>query len=156
MSDPTREPETRRYDLVTNFRAGASIEEMEPSDDGEWVRWDTYLELHDRLKLEHDAWGRNRIAELQKVRSDLALAREGRAAAEQGITPRSTAVSAREDSQCLDCGGSLSIDVLLPRAQWLAIHPNDHGVLCGGCIVQRASAVPGARVIHLVIEFPHG
>ena len=30
----------KRYDLVTNYRAGSSIEEMEPSDDGEWVRYE--------------------------------------------------------------------------------------------------------------------
>ncbi len=27
-----------RYDLITNYRCGSSIEEMERSDDGEWVR----------------------------------------------------------------------------------------------------------------------
>ena len=30
----------KRYDLVTNYRAGSSIEEMEPADDGEWVRYE--------------------------------------------------------------------------------------------------------------------
>ncbi len=30
----------RRYDLITNYRCGSSIEEMERSDDGEWVRWE--------------------------------------------------------------------------------------------------------------------
>ena len=30
----------RRYDLITNYRAGSSIEEMEPADDGEWIRWE--------------------------------------------------------------------------------------------------------------------
>lgn len=30
----------KRYDLITNYRAGSSIEEMEPSDDGEWVRYE--------------------------------------------------------------------------------------------------------------------
>ena len=30
----------KRYDLVTNYRCGASIEEMEPADDGEWVRFE--------------------------------------------------------------------------------------------------------------------
>ena len=36
----------KRYDLVTNYRCGSSIEEMEPSDDGEWVR---YEQVADRL-----------------------------------------------------------------------------------------------------------
>lgn len=29
-----------RYDLVTNYRCGSSIEEMEHSDDGEWIRYE--------------------------------------------------------------------------------------------------------------------
>ena len=29
-----------RYDLITNYRAGSSIEEMERADDGEWVRYE--------------------------------------------------------------------------------------------------------------------
>lgn len=30
----------KRYDLITNYRCGSAIEEMEPSDDGEWVRYE--------------------------------------------------------------------------------------------------------------------
>jgi len=30
----------KRYDLITNFRCGASIEEMELADEGEWVRYE--------------------------------------------------------------------------------------------------------------------
>lgn len=30
----------QRYDLMTNNRCGSSIEEMEPADDGVWVRWE--------------------------------------------------------------------------------------------------------------------
>jgi|SRR3990172_1038990 len=58
---------------------------------------------------------------------------------------------------CLDCGldyyRDFPLDVLLPRAQWLLIHPADHGVLCAACIVKRAAKIPGARLAHLVIEF---
>ncbi len=32
--------EQKRYDLVTNYRAGSAIEEMERSDDGEWIRFE--------------------------------------------------------------------------------------------------------------------
>lgn len=32
----------KRYDLVTNYRAGSSIEEMEPSEDGEWIRYEDH------------------------------------------------------------------------------------------------------------------
>jgi len=31
----------KRYDLITNYRCGSSIEEMELADDGEWVRWES-------------------------------------------------------------------------------------------------------------------
>lgn len=55
----------KRYDLVTNYRCGSSIEELEPAEDGEWVRWETLLEVHDRIKLEHDVWDKKRIVELQ-------------------------------------------------------------------------------------------
>lgn len=30
----------KRYDLITNYRCGDAIEEMEPREDGEWVRYD--------------------------------------------------------------------------------------------------------------------
>lgn len=33
-------PVVQRYDLVTNYRCGSSIEEMERADNGEWVRYD--------------------------------------------------------------------------------------------------------------------
>jgi hypothetical protein len=35
----------QRYDLVTNYRCGSSIEEMERSDDGEWMRWEDVAAL---------------------------------------------------------------------------------------------------------------
>lgn len=57
---------------------------------------------------------------------------------------------------CLDCGkpyAEFPLDVVLPRSQWLEIHPDEHGLLCAGCIVARAAKVPGATVAHLVIEF---
>lgn len=34
-----------RHDLVTNYRCGSAIEEMERADDGEWVRIDDVLAL---------------------------------------------------------------------------------------------------------------
>jgi hypothetical protein len=57
--------------------------------------------------------------------------------------------------RCLDCGkryAEFPLDVVLPRSQWLAIHPADGGVLCAACIVKRAAKVPGATVVHAVIE----
>jgi len=36
-----REQTPQRYDLITNYRCGSSIEEMELADDGEWVRWES-------------------------------------------------------------------------------------------------------------------
>ncbi len=40
--------ERKRYDLITNYRAGSAIEEMERADDGEWIRFeDVQAELAD-------------------------------------------------------------------------------------------------------------
>ena len=48
---------------------------------------------------------------------------------------------------CLDCGGDydklMACDLVLPRDQWLAVHPDDGGVLCANCMVRRAAALPG-------------
>lgn len=38
MSEPRNGP--KRYDMVTNYRCGQSVDELEPSDDGEWVRFE--------------------------------------------------------------------------------------------------------------------
>lgn len=57
-------------------------------------------------------------------------------------------------AQCLDCGkpyADFSLDLLLPRWQWLQIHPADSGVLCANCIVDRASKLAGAVAVHAVI-----
>ena len=61
---------------------------------------------------------------------------------------------------CLDCGlayDDFPLDLLLPRSQWLEIHPTDGGVLCAACVVARAAKVPGATAVHAVIEIaPRG
>lgn len=57
----------KRYDLLTNYRCGSSIEEMELSDDGEWVRWEDVLEMHDRLVAERDAIDKKRTAEIKRL-----------------------------------------------------------------------------------------
>lgn len=48
---------------------------------------------------------------------------------------------------CLDCGlpyADFPLDLNLPRAQWLAIHPEgENGLLCAACIVRRAAKIPG-------------
>ncbi len=38
--DASPAPRPARYDLVTNYRCGDAIEEMERADDGEWVRYE--------------------------------------------------------------------------------------------------------------------
>lgn len=56
---------------------------------------------------------------------------------------------------CMDCGmpyREFPLDLLVPRGQWLAIHPGEDGVLCANCMVRRASRLPGAVVVHAVIE----
>lgn len=80
---PQDSPEARiaRYDLVTNYRAGSSIEEMERNDDdGEWVRWeDVEGRLHEqaqeieRARTENN-FQRDKLKEAQ-VRAEAAEAR---------------------------------------------------------------------------------
>lgn len=58
-------------------------------------------------------------------------------------------------AQCADCRlpyADFGLDVVLPRAQWLLINPEDRGVLCAMCIVKRARQVKGCTVIHAVLE----
>lgn len=42
----------KRFDLITNNRCGDSIEEMEPSDDGEWVRFEDVAPLATACRLD--------------------------------------------------------------------------------------------------------
>lgn len=62
-------------------------------------------------------------------------------------------------ASCLDCGRDYSdfhLDMLLPRPQWLEIHPDENGLLCAQCIVTRASRVLGVTAIHAILEIaPH-
>lgn len=64
-----------------------------------------------------------------------------------------------EPAVCLDCGldyADFPMDMILPRPQWLTIHPAEGGLLCASCIVKRAAKVPGATCIHAIIEIaPH-
>src|SRR5690242_11416261 len=58
-------------------------------------------------------------------------------------------------ANCLDCGlpyERFPLDVILPRAQWLEIHPAEHGLLCAACIVERAAQVPGVTCVHAILE----
>lgn len=49
---------------------------------------------------------------------------------------------------CLDCGcdyaATMALSLLIPRDQWLLIHPEDGGVLCANCMLRRAEKLPGA------------
>lgn len=50
----------KRYDLVSNYRCGASIEEMEQADEGEWVRYENLQPVLEAAKLWLDyIYGRN-------------------------------------------------------------------------------------------------
>lgn len=58
------------------------------------------------------------------------------------------------EAKCLDCGLSydeFGMDLLLPRYQWLMIHPAEDGLLCALCIVRRASKITGALAMQGVI-----
>ena len=65
-----------------------------------------------------------------------------------------------EGARCLGCGKPYSgfgMDVVLPRSQWCAIHPDEDGLLCAQCIVDRVhERIAGATVIHAIVEVsPH-
>jgi DNA-directed RNA polymerase subunit RPC12/RpoP len=57
--------------------------------------------------------------------------------------------------KCIDCGkpyNSFGLDTVLPRSQWLEIMPDEDGILCANCIVDRWATIPGATVAHMIIE----
>jgi hypothetical protein len=73
----------KRYDLVVNYRCGQSIEEMEPSDVGDWVRWEDVeaaLGNIEQTALQHELYG--------PVTALLDISRQARAAlaADQSAT----------------------------------------------------------------------
>lgn len=49
--------------------------------------------------------------------------------------------------RCMDCrrrySDLMACDLVIPRAQWLALNPQDGGVLCANCLLRRAVALPG-------------
>lgn len=53
----------QRYDLVTNYRCGQSVEELEKADDGEWVRWEDV-----QARIEH---AEAEVAQLRQGIDDL-------------------------------------------------------------------------------------
>ena len=59
--------------------------------------------------------------------------------------------------RCMDCGldyeHDFPLDVVLTKEQWLLIHPQDGGVLCGNCIVKRAAKLPHVINLTATIKF---
>jgi hypothetical protein len=56
---------------------------------------------------------------------------------------------------CLDCGlpyTEFPLDLVMSRPQWLEINPDDGGVICAACMIERASKVPGCTVVHATME----
>lgn len=96
--------------------------------------------------------GENWLKEFQELRDalDAVLALPRPQIEENAAPPPQEQLAA----VCLDCGLSYEdfpMDMLLPRHQWLDIHPDEGGVLCARCIVARASKLPGALAVHAVI-----
>lgn len=59
-----------------------------------------------------------------------------------------------EPLRCLDCGllySDFGLDNHVPRAQWLAIHPDENGVLCANCVVKRMEKL-GATCVYMIAE----
>ena len=57
---------------------------------------------------------------------------------------------------CMDCGklyDNFPIDSTLSNEQWRMIHDSQNGLLCAGCIVGRASCLPGVVAVRMRIEF---
>lgn len=46
----------KRYDLVPNYRCGEVVDEMELSDDGEWVRFENVTALRSALEALIQGW----------------------------------------------------------------------------------------------------
>ena len=44
------------------------------------------------------------------------------------------------------------LDIHLPRSQWLEIHPDEDGLLCAQCIIDRSAKVKGCTVVHAILE----
>lgn len=63
-----------------------------------------------------------------------------------------TASAVAPIANCEDCGlpyGGFPLDVVLPDADWLRIHPDGcNGLLCARCIVLRASKLPRSIVVY--------
>jgi hypothetical protein len=66
-----------RYDLITNYRCGSAIEEMEPSDDGEWVRYEEFEALLMELSAASDIY-EYRAALCEKLHGNAELKRRER------------------------------------------------------------------------------
>lgn len=59
------------------------------------------------------------------------------------------------DVLCLDCGRPYphGLDVVLTKKQWRMINPDDGGVLCASCMVNRASLLPEVIGVDAYIVF---
>lgn len=59
--------------------------------------------------------------------------------------------------KCLDCNkdydSEMSLDLVIPRDQWLLIHPDDGGVLCANCLISRASKLKNVINLTALITF---
>lgn len=100
-------------------------------------------------------------AERTKTNDQYDAARRWRRNAVATLTRRLNAWNKRRaklhpNADCRDCGKPYELfplDLLLPRSQWLDIHPEDGGVLCANCMIERIrDAVKGATAVHAVVE----
>lgn len=57
-----------------------------------------------------------------------------------------------QKARCIDCGlpyEEFPLDVVLPDADWLKIHPEGSGgLLCASCIAKRAAELPDSIVLY--------
>ncbi len=57
---------------------------------------------------------------------------------------------------CIDCDRlykDFGLDVVLSDDQWKLIHPDEKGVICAQCIINRASKIKDVVTVNLTLEF---
>lgn len=57
---------------------------------------------------------------------------------------------------CIDCDRlykDFGLDVVLSNDQWKLIHPDEKGVICAQCIINRASKIKDVVTVNLTLEF---
>jgi hypothetical protein len=109
------------------------------------VRVDTLIERIAALEAERDMW-KAEASRLDCDKKRIIEIGEQELSALRAENERLKAPVSDEETACVDCHRPYphGLDMVLTKKQWLMVHPDDGGVLCPSCIVNRASNLPGA------------